>query len=177
MAVAICALDRPFTVFPSTLSSAWMRCQWIDKNTRRGGGRGNATTQHQDHFLLPRVHVSAQTVRNRLCEGGMSAWYPKAWPVLTVWQPPTDTCWCSGPCMGPILCMTMCVSSCWLTKALTLLPMGLPIVLDPVEHISHPELSRSLLMPQLRSGRDPPRDQGCVKINSNSTGKKRQFHL
>lgn len=38
MAVVIRALDRPFAVFHSAVSGAWMRYQWIDRYTRRGGG-------------------------------------------------------------------------------------------------------------------------------------------
>lgn len=134
-----CALDRPFAVFPSTVSSAWMRYRRTDKHTgRRWRGRGNATAQHQDHFLLPGVHVSAPNCQNQTRwgwrEGLTSRSEACARSLATArWRLLMPR----GPCVGSFLCMAMCVSSCWLTKALTLLT-GLPIDLQPVEHISQP---------------------------------------
>ncbi|KAI3352159.1 hypothetical protein L3Q82_020970 [Scortum barcoo] len=77
----------------SVVSRAWRHYQETDQYIRRcGGGRRRATTQQQDRYLrlcarrnrrstaralqndlqqATNVHVSAQTVRNRLHEGGM----------------------------------------------------------------------------------------------------------
>lgn len=136
--MAICALDRPFAVFPSTVSSAWMRYQRTEKYTRRGGGVVGMQQPGIRTIFCSLVSMFLPKVSETDCEGGMKACHPKARPAFPVWQRHTDTCWFTGPCMGSCLCTTMCVSSCWLRKALMLLT-GVPIVAHPVEHISQPK--------------------------------------
>ena len=101
----MCAVARRLNVSPSTVSRAWRTYQETGQYTRRrGGGRRRTTTQQQDRYLVlcarrkrrstaralqkhlqqaTNVHVSAQTVRNRIHEGDMRAQRPQKGPVLT----------------------------------------------------------------------------------------------
>ena len=104
---------RRLDVSPSVVSRLWRRYQETGEYTRREGqGRSRMTTPRQYRFLVllsrrnrmstaraleidfrraTTVHLSDQTVRNRLHEDGMRARRPARGPILTAQQPCTTT--------------------------------------------------------------------------------------